>query len=302
MFRTLLSPVDGSPSSQHALPFALSIAGRTGATLHVALVHVPTTFGESSSARWDDFDAEAREQEEKYLTTLRTRLSDAPQATVEVHHLEGIVPETLAAEVAQRDVDLVVISAHGWGYISRTVTGSVSDYLMRNLQVPLLVVRASPATPPVVSRQIALRRVLVPLDGSQVAERILRPARELGGLWNAEYRLLRVVSPPRWFFSPWSEQQSAASQGPLGAMRDEATNYLETLAAQFRSSSLAVETSVVVADSPASAILAEANSAKCDLIAIGTHGRGGLPRLLRGSVADKVIRGADTPVLVCNTS
>ncbi len=258
MYRTLLSPVDGSPPSENALPFALNIAARAGATLHVALVHVPNTFGEASSARWVDFDADAREQEEKYLATLRARLGDVPLARFELHHLQGIVPETLAAEVAQRNVDLVVINAHGWGYISRAVTGSVSDYLMRHARVPLLVVHASPEARPVVSRQLALRRVLIPLDGSQVAAGIVGPARALGALWQAEYRLLRVVSPPRSFLNPWGEQQSADSQGTLNTIADEARSYLEAVAGEFRGDSLVVETRVVVAHSPAKAILAEA--------------------------------------------
>ena len=59
---------------------------------------------------------------------------------------------------------------------------------------------------------------------------------------------------------------------------------------------------MVVDRSPAQAILDETREANCDVVAIATHGRSGLPRLLRGSVADKVIRGAHTPVLVCNSS
>ena len=122
MFHTLLSPVDGSPSSENALPFALNIAAGN-AKLHVGLVHVPATFGESSAAHWADFDAEARKDEEKYLGELRQRLSKVSRANVEIHHLEGIVPETLAEEVAERRVDLVVINAHGWGYISALGSG-----------------------------------------------------------------------------------------------------------------------------------------------------------------------------------
>jgi nucleotide-binding universal stress UspA family protein len=283
------------------LPFALNIAARAGAALHVAFVHVPDTFGESS-AHWQDLDAGARNDEAKYLATLCQRLCDASPAKIELHHLEGIVPETLAEEVAERNVDLVVINAHGWGYISRAMVGSVSDYLMRHLHVPLLVVHAPPDTRPDVSRQIALRRVLIPLDGSALAESILRPARSLGELWQAEYELLRVVSPPRSLLGAWSEEPPGVQEQLLGSQKHEASTYLEALAERLRAESLKVNTHVVVGRSPASAILAEARAAECDVIAIATHGRGGLPRLLWGSVADKVIRGAHSAVLVFNNS
>ncbi|MBX9790434.1 MAG: universal stress protein [Pirellulales bacterium] len=302
MFRTLLSPVDGSPASEHALPMALAIAARAKATLHVALVHVPDAFGDTAAAHWADFDAEGKSHEETYLASLRRRLREVSESSIEVHHLEGIVEETLIGEVAQRNVDLVVISAHGWGYVSRAVMGSVSDYLMRHLPVPLLVVHAPPDASQNLARPVAVRRVLVPLDGSPLAESILPPARALGQLWQAEYRLLRVVAPPGSFWSWQSDAEAGKPHDRQSAAHDAATTYLDALAERLRHESLTVETSVQVAHNPAKAILDEAQAAACDLIAIATHGRGGLNRLLWGSVADKVIRGAATPVLVRSSS
>ena len=302
MFRTLLSPIDGSPSSENVLPFALGIAARARATLHVALVHVPDVYGDAAAAFWENSDTEGKYHEDKYLASLRQRLREVSESRVEIHHLEGIVPETLAGEVTERGIDLVIINAHGWGYVSRAVMGSVSDYLMRHLSVPLLVLHAPPDAEPDLSRHVTVRRVLIPLDGSPLAESILPPARALGELWQAEYRLLRVVSPPGSFWSWQSGAEASAPSGPLGAAHDAATTYVGALADQLRKESLKVETCVRVAHNPAGAILDEARAAECDVIAIATHGRGGLNRLLWGSVADKVIRGATTPVLVRNSS
>ena len=300
MFRTLLSPVDGSAFSENALPFALNIAARAGAALHVAFVHVPDTFGESS-AHWQDLDAGARNDEAKYLATLCQRLCDASPAKIELHHLEGIVPETLAEEVAERNVDLVVINAHGWGYISRAMVGSVSDYLMRHLHVPLLVVHAPPDTRPDVSRQIALRRVLIPLDGSALAESILQPARS----WRAMAGRIRVAArciPPTVSAGSLGRGVPRRPGRVVGFPETRRVDLSRGLGGAAGAESLKVNTHVVVGRSPASAILAEARAAECDVIAIATHGRGGLPRLLWGSVADKVIRGAHSAVLVFNNS
>jgi nucleotide-binding universal stress UspA family protein len=78
-----------------------------------------------------------------------------------------------------------------------------------------------------------------------------------------------------------------------------ARGYLEGLAQRLRARSLAVATRVVQNDRPATAILDEASSRGVDLIALATRGRGRLKRPVLGSVADKVLRGAETPVLMC---
>jgi nucleotide-binding universal stress UspA family protein len=77
----------------------------------------------------------------------------------------------------------------------------------------------------------------------------------------------------------------------------EASNYLEQLAASLRSEGLGVRTHVLFAEQPAIGILQEAVKG-VDLIAVETHGRHGLPRLLLGSVTDKIVRGASLPVLI----
>lgn len=297
MFRSILVPLDGSPLAEHALPFALSIAAKSGATVHVALVHVPDAYGEYASPHCDDLDVEAKTREQAYLDALGGRLAKVFKGAVQIHHLEGIVQETLTEEVAERGIDLVIMNAHGWGYTSRAVLGSVSDYLMRHLDVPLLLMHSEVAMTEL-NRQISFRRILIPLDGSDLAESIIGPSQVLGELCKAEYRLLRVVSPPRYSIGSYGEEP----HGPHQSMVDKTTrvlgSYLDKVALEMRRQSPIVETHVRVNRKVAAAILEEAATTGCDLIAISTHARGGLPRLLLGSVADKVVRGAHTPVLV----
>ena len=150
------------------------------------------------------------------------------------------------------------------------------------------------------------KNVLVPLDGSELAERILAPATSLGGLVGSDYTLLRVVKPVHPTL-PHSEGLSIAQlAGKIlddieklqGEVRKEAEAYLAGVAQRLRAQALRVGTRIAVSDHPASAILQEAATCGADLVAIETHGRGGLSRLFLGSVADKVIRGSSVPVLV----
>ena len=301
MFREILVPLDGSPLAEHALPFAVSIAMKTGATVHVVLVHVPDAYGEYAAPHSDDFDMEAKAREKAYLDALGGRLAKAFKGTIQIHHLEGIVQETLVEEVAERGVDLVVMSAHGWGYSSRALLGSVSDYLMRHLGVPMLLMHSEVGMTEL-NRPLSFRRILIPLDGSELAEAMLEPALALGALWNAEYRYVRVMGPPSHHLTgSLGDEPHAPHQGIVDATTRHWAAYLEKMAHRLRKQSLTVETHVRVSRKVAAAILEEATTTGCDLIAISTHGRGGLSRLLRGSVADKVVRGANTPVLVYRT-
>ena len=122
----------------------------------------------------------------------------------------------------------------------------------------------------------------------------------------AEVTLLRVVqqlTPAS--YDPDSSRISGLRPSGLKQLQEidrqewsRAEEYLDQLAARLRSGSLSVQTRVVSHMRPATAILDDASSNGADLIALATQGRGGLKRWLVGSVADKVVRGATTPVLV----
>jgi nucleotide-binding universal stress UspA family protein len=297
VYRQLLVPLDGSTHSEIGLPFALSIAARCGATVHAVLVHEPEAYSEFAGASFEDYDQEGKSREEAYLAGVRKKFGGLFGAKLETHHLEGVVEETLAAEVSQREIDLVVMNAHGWGYTSRAVLGSVSDYLIRHLQVPLLLMH-SPAVGGQLERPITFRRILVPLDGSLLAAAALDPAQDLGSLFASEYRLVRVVSPSGILGGLLGSEPSAENPQVLEQARQEARKYLEPIAARLRDERKTASVQVLVHRKVAAAILHEAVAAECDLIAVSTHGRGGLSRLLVGSVADKLVRGADVPVLV----
>jgi nucleotide-binding universal stress UspA family protein len=136
-----------------------------------------------------------------------------------------------------------------------------------------------------------LSKILIPLDGSELAEQILGPAVKLGRLTDAELRLLRVVEPV--------VVPDAGYDGTLlDRLEAEARSYLARVEERLRRQSLRVQTRVIVGCPAAAAILDVASAEGADLIALETHGRGGLGRLLLGSVADKLVRGATVPVLV----
>jgi nucleotide-binding universal stress UspA family protein len=143
--------------------------------------------------------------------------------------------------------------------------------------------------------------VLVPLDGSAMGEQVLPFALMLGSAARARYTLLHVINPSARARSELQidmpEDADDAAEIEVQRVR-AAERYLHTVAERLRADQANVETRIVIEPQAATAILNEAQDGENSVIALATHGRGGVARLLLGSVADKVVRGANVPVLL----
>jgi len=307
MYRTILVPLDGSPFAEHALPLALAIAGRAGATLRLVLVHAPVALPHDGSEMIYDaaLDGSLRDQEVDYLAHLAKRLADLSRLEVKHRVIDGPIAEMIHGEATATQADLVVMTTHGRGPFNRLWLGSIADQLVRRLPARLLLVRPGDGLPNLAQPPL-VRNMLIALDGSEFAEQIIEPATALGALLGAEYTLVRVINPVPHFAARFAghgvvaygkdlEQRLGDFQGQL---RSAAETYLDRVAAALQTRSLKVRTQVLDSDQPAAALLSLAASLPADVIALKTHGRHGVGRLLLGSVADKVVRGAAVPVLL----
>jgi nucleotide-binding universal stress UspA family protein len=147
----------------------------------------------------------------------------------------------------------------------------------------------------------SFEHLLVTLDGSRESREILPFAREVAGAFEARMTLLRVVSPHFSLASSFISHTAHEDRG-MAEERDAALAALEAEARELRTDGFRVEVETVTAPHPQEGILAFATDEKVDLIAMATHGRGGVTRLFLGSVADKVIRGGTIPVLLHRAS
>ena len=296
MYETILVPVDGSPLSERAIPHAIDLARRTGAYLHIVQVHTPEPALSPdgvglSYALWDQ---ELKQQELEHLQKLAERCN-VSGVRIRVELLDGTVIDALKAYTFDLGIDLIVMMTHGRGGLSRAWLGSVADALVRQIRLPVLLLRASDDSPAPLE---PIRRILIPLDGSALAERVLHSSIALGRLIRARYTLLRVAVPTSiadHLYAPGQEYVDPLGSGNLQAVADA---YLAGVADRMRRQGLEVDTVVISDHSPAAGILEYAARENPGMIAMATHGRSGLARMAIGSVADKVLRGSALPVLL----
>lgn len=301
MYRSLLVPLDGSAFAEQALPFALSIARRAGATVNLLRVHVPYAYMSADSVTpWSyQWDTEIMEHERAYLDGITKRLATVGSVPVTSKCLEGpVVAEALQHHATAMAADLIVMTTHGRGPLSRFWLGSVADELVRRATRPILLVRPQESAADLAADRM-LKHILIPLDGSTLSEQVLEPALALGSLMQAEYTLLHVYglsTDPA--LDPMTYPLAGGGEPPIERMRADTESYLAQVVERLKGKGFRVQTQVAQRHHPASAILDAAQSLGVDLIALETHGRRGLTRLLLGSVADKVIRGASVPMFV----
>lgn len=138
-------------------------------------------------------------------------------------------------------------------------------------------------------------KILVPLDGSELAEQVLPQVIELANCTGAEIVLLRVPDVPVYEYLMIAPELGA---GMREQAENEARQYLERLSEKLLEMGLEVQTQMVYEGAVYSTILNTAKELRVDLIAMSTHGRSGLARLVMGSVADDVVRHAELPVLL----
>jgi nucleotide-binding universal stress UspA family protein len=284
-------PLDGSAFAERALAYGVGLAKASGGELLLIRVVVPPRYpAEYRHEGWLRAMAEA----ECYLDGLVGRpVSDV---TVKAATYYGDPAIAIVNEVSRRPVDLLVMSTHGRAGLGGGLYGSVAEQVFRHLDVPALIVPPECRAVWPVDRRL---RILVPLDGSELAAEVLPPARDLAGVLDAELRFLRVVAPPTF---KHVEGYPDLGGVPRHVAVGEAKSYLETLAANVNAEGPTVTTEVVESTDIASTIAGAAPAAHTDVIAMATHGRSGVARLVMGTVAAGTIQRATVPILLVRPS
>jgi nucleotide-binding universal stress UspA family protein/predicted transcriptional regulator len=291
MLQRVLVPFDGSAVAASIFPAVAAVVRLTGASITLLQVLPLDRVGDDEQTARDEL-AVAAQRFAGTGTTIETQL------------VRGQPAEQIIA--AGRAHDLIAMATHGRSGLGRLVYGSVADQVLCRATVPVLLVRAGADA---VAMLNPLRRVVVPLDGSALAEQALPLATELARRAGATVMLLtsihwatRLFGANPGLVDPTTLDRRALThpyvQDYLTEVADEqAHEYLDEIRQRLVEQGLTVQVAVRL-EPAAEAILGCATQPAADLIVMTTHGRSGLRRWLLGSVAEQVLQRATTPVLL----
>lgn len=298
MFKIIMAPTEGSDSETSALKVAVRLAQLFDAELRLVRVEtMPLEIAPIVSPRVLEITEQAFEEERiarlRKLEALGVQLRALGDIRVLTALEDGPVAPTLRDYARKFRADLIVMSSHSRGGIKRAALGSVTDYLIRHANIPVLVVK-QPVSFVGTHFQEAVGRIVVPLDGSELAEQILPSVASLALRLGASVSLLQVLTP-----LTYSQKQIMQPGLPWwDADMAVADSYLARAASYLTEEGVAVSKDVILSDNVSTAILDYAVRARADLIAIATSGRGGMSRFVFGTVADAITRRSSASLLV----
>ena len=298
MYKRILVPLDGSRFSESVLPYARFFAKALKAPMSLLYVVEPEALMPvvSGGGRYDDLLTAETQYRGDYLRNIATSFSDVPAVDrrVDVGKPAEVITDRAAAEAET----LIAMATHGRSGVKRWLLGSVAGKVLHATANPLLLVRTDEILKN--GDTVVLRKVIVPLDGSKVAEAILPHAVELSEKMNLEIVLLRIHVIPK----PSHIVQYQHTLDRLWEqMRNEAQTYLEETARQLSGNGVRnVSTVLLDGDVAEEKIIDVARNTPQSLIAICTHGRTGVGRWVLGSIADRVVRHSERPVLIIRAS
>ena len=297
MYRVIMAPTEGSDNERSAISVAVKLAQRFAADLRLVRVETTPLMIEAVVSQSVLMVTEETLLEEHLarlckVEALGTECRTLGEIRVITALEEGPAAPTLRDYTKKFKVDLIVMSSHSHGGVKRITLGSVTDYLIRHTNIPVLVVK-----PPVsfigATPEETFSRIAVPLDGSGLAEQILPEVAALASRLNSTVGLFQILPP-----LTYPQKKVTQSGLPWWDTVGIADAYLTRAAKYLNEEGLTVTKEVVLSDDVATGILHYSMLKRAYLIAIAPSGSGGMKRFVFGTVADKVTRKSPASLLV----
>ncbi len=291
MFSRILVPLDGSQLSERALPHAVRMAQIFNARLMLLQV----LEAEHTDGLIDPLSWQIRKAESDLYLRDQVRLLAEREIDVTYQILEGRTPEMIVQFAQENEIDLVVISSHGRGGLSRWDISSVVAKVVEKIYLPLLLIRAyQPLADD--EAQSLYKKLLLPVDNSKRAECALQVAQAIANANQAEIVLAHVLRRPEVPQTvPETEEMNRLVEDFMALSRKASATYLEDLHARTPTPSRMV---IVKSDSVTRGLHNLAEEEAADLLVICAHGQGGPSDWPYGTIAKHYIEHGTRSVLV----
>jgi nucleotide-binding universal stress UspA family protein len=293
MFKNILVPLDGSPLAEAALPFARALAARTGAGLSlVRAAHYASLLGDAAVDQYH-----AIQRSEDYLALLVDELAASGLNVQARVPFGGSAAEWIVEECDLQRADLIVMATHDRLGPDRWLHSSVAEAVVHHSTIPVMLVRSAGAED--FAKRFAAQEpaLVVPLDGSELAEAALPIARDLANAAGARVVLVGVVPKAGQLIAGHDGAIVTYTGSKLAELEANAWAYLESGVGQLAACATSVE-AVVRSGNAATEIAAAARDYRVAAVVMATHGRTGVSRSILGSVAGGVLRQSSGPVVL----
>jgi nucleotide-binding universal stress UspA family protein len=307
--KKVVVPLDGSALSERALPYGVALARLE--QVNLLLLRIEPEDETTSKVVGAIAQAEAL----NYLELVRKEISQEglpnrlPFEQIEIQVVGGRSPHELGAIINELEVSQVVMTTHGRTGLSRFFMGSIAREAVEQLQVPVILIR--PQSPEASALPMELMyqktglpkpgeaitgKIAVALDGTPEAEVILQPALELGKALGLGLALLKVVPD----YNPLTDGVNSSMVEEIHRRKIEAWHYLQAVGTRLAGSDIDITLKVLIGQQPAPAILEYAVSDEGNIVmlAMASHTRNRLARLVQGSIAEEVLDASHLPVLM----
>lgn len=299
MYTRILLPLDGSKTAEQVMPWALTLADRFKLPVELLTVVDVGRFLTSveGARRFDTLVEQSSRQGKAYLERISGRfVGRVVKRSVE----QGTAAELIIEKAAADKSTLIAMTTHGRSGLNRWLLGSVAEKVLRGSTNPLLLVRAISGGR--TQGEAPLKSIMVPLDGSKLAEGVLPTGAKIAAKLDLEIVLFRAYTNPFSPFSGGSGPYAVNLDELMQQVRNEAGDYLEAKVAELRKQGIEKISYLLREGDAAEEIVAMAKDSSQTLIVMSSHGRSGLSRWALGSVTETVVRHSNNPVLILRGS
>ncbi len=297
MYTRILVPLDGSKLAEQVLPYVRVLAPALQSQVHLVRVVEAPINEVAIATRPKYYEGVLKAETHRsgdYLAEIAESFRE-DDLSVSSAVVEGRPVACIAAEAEQESGTIIAMSSHGRSGFTRWLLGSVANQVLQAAANPLLIVKTTDRDPP--ANQVKLEHILVPLDGSDLAEEILPLAGRLARALTLPVTLVRVT-PTRDTYYRYADSPIYAWEDLIARIDGEAAEYLNhTRQKLIRQGGSSVQERLLHG-SPAEAIIDLARKTTGNLVMMTTHGRSGVGRWVLGSIADRVVRHSGNPVLL----
>jgi nucleotide-binding universal stress UspA family protein len=298
MYSKILVPLDGSTTAECALPMVRSLARRLAIPVEllgaIDLREISRSAAASEGLFLDRLLEDQSRRSAEYLGKIAKTLNGVE---VKTRGEKGEAAEVIVETAAADKNTLIVMATHGRSGLNRFLLGSIAEKVLRASVNPLLLVKANELI--VTAGETPLTSIVVPLDGSDLAESVLPVVTELAQKLDLDVVLVRAYAIPYGAYSAGEGFYDPIHlEAFLRMLKQETFDYLERTVAELKRKGLTKVSFVAKEGQSADEIIKFARETPANLVAMSSHGRSGIKRWVLGSVTETVVRHSGDPVLV----